>query len=201
MQKDKKKLRSLLRKRRRDLPQADVQQKSRFIFERLQTLPLFQNATTVVSYAADENEVQTEAIWRAAIQNNKAVYYPRFSLDRTNLEFVRRYPNDVLIPGTCSILIPPGNDTLEAGHDKDTVVVTPGVGFDTNGRRLGRGKGYYDRTFLWGALAGAVRVALAYELQIVPTIPSGSRDAHVDWIVTEERWIDCSAKETAKTVL
>ena len=43
-----------------------------------------------------------------------------------------------------------------------------------------------------GVLAGALRVALAYELQVVPEIPAGPDDERVDWIVTEERLVRCS---------
>ena len=193
-------LRKLLRNLRKSLPSSDAQKKGRLIFERLQTFPLFQNANTIVTYAADENEVQTEAIWQAAIRQSKAVYYPHITPDRTNLDFVRRFPNDQLIPGAFGILIPPGNDVLETGQGRDTIVLTPGVGFDMDGHRLGRGKGYYDRAF-GGVLAGAVRVALAYELQIVPAIPSGPQDERVDWIVTERQLIDCQSKETSKTAL
>ncbi len=200
MDKEKKQLRSLLRKQRRELSPIDVQEKSHLIFERLQTFPPFDNATTIVSYAADENEVQTEAIWHFAIAQDKAVYYPRITPNHTDLDFIRRYSNDQLISGTFGILIPPGNDLLEAGQARDTVVLTPGVGFDLRGHRLGRGKGYYDRAF-GGVLAGAVRVALAYEFQIVSAIPSGSQDERVDWIVTERRLIDCRSKETSKTAL
>ena len=70
------------------------------------------------------------------------------------------------------------------------IVFTPGVGFDEKGHRLGRGKGYYDRAFR-GVLAGALRVALAYEFQVVPEIPSGPDDERVQWIATEERLIEC----------
>ena len=197
---EKKQLRSLLRKQRRELSPADVHEKSRLIFEQLQTFSLFQNANLIVTYAADENEVQTEALWWAAIKQHKAVYYPRITPDRTNLDFIRRCPNGQLIAGTFGILIPPGNDILEVGQGRDAIVLTPGVGFDLHGHRLGRGKGYYDRAF-GGVLAGAVRVALAYEFQIVSVIPSGCQDKRVDWIVTERRLIDCRSKETSKTAL
>ncbi|MEJ2745431.1 MAG: 5-formyltetrahydrofolate cyclo-ligase, partial [bacterium] len=56
--------------------------------------------------------------------------------------------------------------------------------------RLGRGKGYYDR-FLTKARR-AVKVGLAYEVQVLPLIAPGDRDVAVDKIVTEERVIDCA---------
>jgi 5-formyltetrahydrofolate cyclo-ligase len=166
-----------------------VTEKSRQVTEQLLTFAPVQQASTLVLYNADENEVVTETIWRAAISQGQAVYYPRITSDKANLEFVRRYPHDQLIPGTFGILIPPGDEML-IGLQGGDVVLTPGVGFDEQGQRLGRGKGYYDRAFR-GVLASALRVALAYELQIVPAIPSGPTDERVQWIATESRVIDC----------
>jgi 5-formyltetrahydrofolate cyclo-ligase len=190
MQFEKKQLRTLLRSRRRGLSLLEVTEKSRLIIERLLAFAPFQQASIVVLYNADENEVVTEAIWRESLQQGKKVYYPRITADRENLEFIRRHPDDALIAGTFSILIPPGNELLFKLQSTD-IVLTPGVGFDLRGNRLGRGKGYYDRAFR-GVLAGALRVALAYELQIVPEIPTGPEDERVQWIVTEERLIKCS---------
>ncbi len=181
----------LLRSRRRGLSSAEVTEKSRLICNRLHTCAPFHRARTLVLYSADENEVQTEAIWQEASALGKAIYYPRITADRIDLEFVRRYPGDRLIPGTFGILIPPGEDLL-VGLQETDVVLTPGVGFDPRGHRLGRGKGYYDRAFR-GVLAHALRVALAYEWQVVPQLPTGPADETVHYIVTEMQVIDCLA--------
>ena len=61
----------------------------------------------------------------------------------------------------------------------------PGVGFSEDGFRLGRGGGFYDATL--PLLARAVRVGLAFEVQIVPTLPRDRNDAPVDAVVTESR--------------
>jgi 5-formyltetrahydrofolate cyclo-ligase len=192
VQDEKKKLRTFLRRCRRGLSPAEVTAKSRLITERLRAFTQFQQARTLVLYSADENEVQTEVIWQEAATQGKAVYYPRITADRANLEFVRRYPGDRLIPGTFGIFIPPGNDLLE-GLGATDIVLTPGVGFDRQGHRLGRGKGYYDRAFR-SFLSGGLRVALAYEFQIMPHIPAVSYDERVQYIVTEVELIDCSDK-------
>jgi len=186
----KKQLRTQLRAQRRSLSAQEVSEKSRSITQRLLAFAPFQQAVTVVLYNADDNEVVTEAIWREATRQNKAVFYPRITADKKDLEFVRRFPQDQLIVGTFGILIPPGNDLLTKLAATD-VVLTPGVGFDPHGHRLGRGKGYYDRAFR-GVLARALRVALAYELQVLPEIPAGPHDELVNWIVTEERLISCT---------
>jgi 5-formyltetrahydrofolate cyclo-ligase len=192
VQNEKTQLRRLLRARRRSLSSAEVREKSRLLFEQLRSFPPFLQAATIVLYNADENEVQTEAIWQEAIRQNKAVYYPRITTDKANLEFVRRLPGDQLMPGTFGILIPSGNDLLTRLSETD-VVLTPGVGFDHRGHRLGRGRGYYDRA-IRGVLAGALRIALAYESQVVAAIPTAANDEPVHFIVTETRLIHCAVE-------
>ncbi len=187
---EKKQLRAQLRAQRRALSSPEVSEKSRAITRRLLAFPPFQQATTIVLYNANDNEVVTETIGREAMSQNKAVFYPRITTDRENLEFVRRYPEDRLVTGTFGILIPPGNELLK-GLSATDLVLTPGVGFDQHGHRLGRGKGYYDRAFR-GVLARALRVVLAYELQVMPEIPSGPDDENVQWIITEARLLACS---------
>jgi len=179
MQDKKRQLRTALRAQRKGLSPTEVTTKSRLVAERLFAFPPFLQALTVVLYNADENEVVTEAIWRESLQQGKKVYYPRITTDRENLEFIRRHPDDTLITGTFGIFIPPGNDLLSSLQPTD-VVLTPGVGFDLRGNRLGRGKGYYDRAFR-GVLAGARRLALAYEFQVVPEIPAGPDDEQVQY--------------------
>jgi 5-formyltetrahydrofolate cyclo-ligase len=70
-------------------------------------------------------------------------------------------------------------------------VLTPGVGFDAAGRRLGYGGGYYDRLLPLLPRA-ATRVAGAFEVQLVDRVPAAPHDIGVDCIVTEQRIIDCA---------
>jgi len=191
---EKKRLRKLLRSQRRALSPTEVTAKSRLITERLRTFVPFQQARTLVLYSADEQEVQTEIIWQEAVAQGKAVYYPRITGDRADLEFVRRYPGDRLIPGLFGILIPPGGDLLSGLQGTD-IVLTPGVGFDRQGGRLGRGKGYYDRAFR-GVLSGALRVALAYAFQVVSHIPTTPSDERVQYLMTEAEVIDCASAKS-----
>ncbi len=193
MQSEKTHLRSLLLQARRNLSAQAVKDKSHQIFSHLRVLPPFLQAQTIVLYSAEADEVQTEDIWHEALKLGKAVYYPRISTDRADLEFVRRFPDTPLIPGTFNIPIPPGNDLL-IGVTPTDAVLTPGVGFDQVGHRLGRGKGYYDRAFR-GVLANACRVALAFACQIVSRIPTAETDERVPYFITELGVTDCQENE------
>ncbi|MBI4530686.1 MAG: 5-formyltetrahydrofolate cyclo-ligase, partial [Candidatus Latescibacteria bacterium] len=59
-----------------------------------------------------------------------------------------------------------------------------GVAFDPSGNRIGLGGGYYDR-FLRDLRA--MKVGVAYQLQIVDRIIPGPTDTPVDLIITEEQ--------------
>jgi 5,10-methenyltetrahydrofolate synthetase len=59
----------------------------------------------------------------------------------------------------------------------------PGVGFGLNGRRLGRGKGYYDRYL---ADSKALKIGIAWSGQLNEQIPVESHDCHMDFIITDK---------------
>jgi 5-formyltetrahydrofolate cyclo-ligase len=71
------------------------------------------------------------------------------------------------------------------------VLVVPGVGFDRNGTRLGRGWGYYDRA-IRRHRPPVVVVALAFGLQLVAALPRSEWDEPVDLIVTEREIVECA---------
>jgi 5-formyltetrahydrofolate cyclo-ligase len=71
-------------------------------------------------------------------------------------------------------------------------ILVPGLAFDTSGRRLGYGGGFYDRLLPLLPRA-APRVAGAFELQVVAAVPASPHDVAVDWIVTEQRTLQRAA--------
>jgi 5-formyltetrahydrofolate cyclo-ligase len=76
------------------------------------------------------------------------------------------------------------------------IVVTPGLGFDRRGYRLGYGEGYYDRC-LAGLRPQCLTIGLAFACQVVPLLPSGPLDQPVDLILTEEEtiWTEAGKKK------
>jgi len=73
------------------------------------------------------------------------------------------------------------------------IMLTPGLGFDLNGRRLGRGAGYYDR-YLPQTSKNMLIIALAFDCQIVKEVPTEEFDITVDAIVTPTRFFPISEK-------
>ena len=68
----------------------------------------------------------------------------------------------------------------------------PGVAFDLRGRRLGRGKGYYDQLLkdLRGTTCG-----VAFDQQIVEEVPVEPHDVRLDYVLTPTRWIETNRQE------
>ena len=85
------------------------------------------------------------------------------------------------VPALCETVSPENID----------IIIMPGVAFDVNGNRIGFGKGCYDR-FL--SDKKPVLIAAAFDFQIFENIPAEPFDIPCDYIVTEIRTIDCSAK-------
>ncbi|MEG1574336.1 MAG: 5-formyltetrahydrofolate cyclo-ligase [Bacteroidales bacterium] len=64
------------------------------------------------------------------------------------------------------------------------LIIVPGVAFDEEKNRLGRGKGFYDKLL---ANVKCYKIGIAYEIQIVNTIPCMPHDIKMDCIITEKR--------------
>ena len=66
------------------------------------------------------------------------------------------------------------------------LIVVPGVCFDRNGNRIGRGGGYYDR-FLKSVSKKTILIGLVFDFQVVSNIPYDKKDIPVHIIVTGKR--------------
>jgi len=186
----KKELRKEILKKRDALTPEAVDRKSRAIHERLVGLRPWQEAGMIMLYASFGKEVKTGELLQQALREGKRVAVPYCLREGRQLiaSEVYRYPED-LRPGTWGIL-EPRKDTLRPVNPQAIdLCIVPGVAFDEGGNRLGYGAGYYDR-FLPQLRPGALKIALAYDLQIVTTTYPSPRDIPVDLIITESRIIE-----------
>ena len=105
--------------------------------------------------------------------------------------FVQIASRAELVVGRHAILEPVGAVGLSDANRGNLVVFVPGVVFDSQGHRLGRGQGGYDR--LLGDFTGReLAVGFAYEFQLVEAVPVQSWDRSMQYIVTENRTVDCN---------
>ena len=114
--------------------------------------------------------------------------YPKV-IDAKQLSFhqVDDYSN--LNPGYKNILEPITSPLTQVSLEKIDLVLLPGLGFDCKGRRLGQGGGFYDR-FLSQDLQ-IMRLGIAFDLQVVDSLPYESHDVDCQAILTEKGLITC----------
>lgn len=72
-----------------------------------------------------------------------------------------------------------------------SLMLLPGLAFDRKGNRLGYGAGYYDRYLSKHSSDSFIKVALAYDFQVLESITAEAYDIRVDYIVTPDRIINC----------
>ncbi|NYE56597.1 5-formyltetrahydrofolate cyclo-ligase [Carboxydothermus ferrireducens] len=187
---DKKILRKeILNKRAAQSPE-EITAKSAKILELLKVFQPYQQAQTVMVYLDFRGEVKTLEIIRDLWAYGKKVVIPVTVLSEKKLLPVYFRDFGDLVEGTYGILEPKEEARTIAEPEVIDLVLVPGVAFDLKGNRLGYGAGFYDR-FLPNLRPAVKKVALAFELQIVPKIPTGPHDIPMDYIITEERIINC----------
>ncbi len=183
---EKRALRELLVRSRASLPADERATRSAAAAKVLTCLPAWERARTVALYAPLGAELDTAEAARLALSTGKRLAWPRLRPGTLALEFGACRPAE-LVAGPLRALEPPAAAPRVPVEEVDLLVV-PGVAFDATGRRLGRGRGFFDATL---ALAprSTLRLGLAFELQIVAEVPCEAHDAPVDAVVTERRVI------------
>ncbi|HER25458.1 MAG TPA: 5-formyltetrahydrofolate cyclo-ligase [Candidatus Atribacteria bacterium] len=168
----------------------DVREKSQKILLNLSQTIEYKNSQNILFYAATKSEVQTEEIIKMSIKMGKNVFIPIILPEYPDLIPSKIYDFDVeLEKGSKGILQPKKEyQRLCPPEDLDLIIV-PGVAFDSQGNRIGRGLGYYDN-FLKKVRSSVKIIALAFEIQIVKKIISDKNDIPVHKIITEKRIIN-----------
>lgn len=178
------KWRQVVLKKRQQLDPKFIQDASLKIERRLMGLEEFRLAERIALYAAFRGEVETCSIYQKANAVRKEIFYPAVDVATREIRFCRIRKFDDLAPGFAGIPEPKDRSHFLADINYLDLVIVPGVVFDARGNRVGYGQGYYDRLL---ANYSRKRAALAYDFQIVDSLPSQPRQQRMDVIVTEER--------------
>jgi 5-formyltetrahydrofolate cyclo-ligase len=151
------------------------------ICARLREWPRWQQAGSVLLFAPMPEEPDIWPLLAEALRAGKTAALPRFRPAARNYSAARvqHLPGDI-VPGHFGIREPAAGCEEFPLYRFDLVLV-PGVAFDRQGRRLGHGRGYYDR--MLAEVRGA-KCGVAFEEQLAGEIPTGPSDALLDLIVT-----------------
>ena len=188
---DKSSLREGLLRKRDAIPPEVRRAKNRLIEERLSSLDEIKKAGVLLFFASFRTEVDTLGMIKKSLSEGKRIVLPRVDREQHVLPLYEIKSMDELSPGYMGIPEPSVNteDRILNINDVDVAII-PGAGFDISGNRIGYGAGYYD-ILLSGLTKDIPLLSLAYEEQVVDSIPSEPHDRKVQVIVTDRRIIRC----------
>ncbi len=182
----KKALRARIRASLKELSAAERAAASVQACARLPQQEIWQSARSILFYAPLPDELDIRPLWDAALAQFKIVALPRYA-NETGAYVAccvgALYAS--LVPGRFGIM-EPKDDALIFPLNQLDLVLAPGVGFDLTGRRLGRGKGFYDR--LLREVTGT-KCGIGFDQQVVKEIPVEVHDIHLNCMLTPTRWL------------
>ena len=181
---DKKTIRAMIRKKRKEISETYLHEASDAITKRLNALPSYRDAKVIYTYVGCKGEVATDRIIRNALVEGKKVAVPKVLGDVMEFYYIESL--DELAPG-CMDIPEPVPDEEKKAQEENAFMVLPGLAFSRDGGRVGFGGGYYDKYL--AAHPNLVKTAVAFSWQILPEVPREENDIPVPVIVTEEETI------------
>lgn len=181
---DKNEVRQLIKAYRQKLTDEDVKIQSRLIIDRLKKSDIYKTSENVFLYISYNREVDTYMLLSQCFMDGKKVYAPKV-LSKTDMEFYCIQNEHDLVSGYMGIMEP--SDSCEKANTRDGLFIMPGLAFDYDFHRIGYGGGFYDRylsvdnTF--------IKAALAFDFQLLESIPYEEHDLKPDYIITQTQFI------------
>ena len=155
----------------------------------LRSSPIWSGYSAFFLFLSMDTEIDSSLLFKAALESGKKVFAPKVETER--LVF---YPvlsaGGPWNKGPFGIREPfvdktQGKDPAGAG-DFPALIIAPGLAFDRNGNRLGRGRGFYDRFFaeLETESLRYFALGLCMDFQLVDQVPVEENDKKMDCILT-----------------
>jgi len=172
---EKAKIRRRIRNKKNVLSDMEKSQSSIAVFEKIEALSEFINAKSVLLYWSLPDELPTHNFivkW----SSKKQMLLPMVKGEKmlikpfTSADDLRKSDMGIWEP-----------DAQKEYLRQIDLVIVPGIAFDRNKNRLGRGKGYYDRYF---NNKNITKIGICYDFQLLEIIPTEPFDVRMDKIIT-----------------
>ena len=168
-------IRERIKKKKQQLTDKEKEIEAANVFEKIEALPEFINAHNIMIYWSMPDELPTHD------------FIIRWSKKKTMLLPVVKGEDMLIKPFSTKEELKQGSlgiwepDTQKEYLNSIDLVIVPGVAFDRNKSRLGRGKGYYDRYFINKRI---VKIGVCFDFQLLESIPEDSFDIKMDKVIT-----------------
>ena len=142
----------------------------------------------IVAYYSLPDEVCTHQLLDELVTAGKTVYLPKVVSD-TEMVLCQYTGRDSLQKGAFDIMEPTGPVLPKDKYEDIRVVLVPGMAFDKENHRLGRGKGYYDRFLTAHFLpltshVSPLLIGVCFDFQCVDAIPVDEHDVCMDGLIS-----------------
>jgi len=180
-------LRGFYLRARKELPPLEAKRASIRIARRIFSLPRVLDADLLVAYHNIGAEVDTAVLLEVIIASGRGAALP-YCRDDGSIGLGRIWsPREDVVPGRHGVMEPADRLKGNVRAEQAGAVICPGVAFDENCGRLGRGGGYYDR-FLRQIKGDSLIIGCAFDCQISPSpLPMDEHDVPMDVVITEKR--------------
>lgn len=183
---DKKSLRKQILSRRSELGPEELKYAGEDALDKLIALESFDRAKTVMLYMDFRKEVPTGNLIDHVVSSGKTLVLPltdkNFEIIPYKIDFSKVPFKDLLKTSSFGVSEPNPEYCAVIDPQEIDLVIVPGSVFDESNNRIGYGKGCYDR-FLPLLRAGVSKIALAYDFQVLKSIPSDPSDVKMDGIL------------------
>ncbi|HKL07338.1 MAG TPA: 5-formyltetrahydrofolate cyclo-ligase [Bacteroidales bacterium] len=152
--------------------------KSKIIFEQIELLSEFQQADIIMAYWSMNDEVYTHDFVLKWYQT-KTIILPSVKDDELELRVFKGL--DDMIEGTAFGIKEP-RALYKNSLDKIDMIIVPGVAFDKQNNRLGRGKAYYDKLL---SKTSALKIGVCFDFQMLGKVPADQYDVKMDRVITD----------------
>ena len=172
-----------MRQRKQQYTQQQLEELSLPVLARLR--PRLAEARTILAYYSLPDEVNTHQLIDDLLADGKTVLLPTV-IGEGLMEWHVYSSKSELKNGAFGIgesagELYSGFSKYTSPSEKQMIALVPGVAFDAVGRRLGRGKGYYDR-FL-AAHPHIYKIGVCFDFQRVTEVPVDEQDVPVDEVI------------------
>lgn len=174
------------------MPEATRAKAAIQVMQRILDLDSYQRARTILMTWPLPDEINLWPLSSVVLRSQGVLCLPRFNPSTGGYDACRiEQLKEELSEGPFGIREPAPHCGVVPTEALDFCLV-PGLGFDSCGQRLGRGRGYFDRLL---ATVRGVTCGVGYDEQWVSRVPVESHDVQLNWVLTPSRTHECRASK------
>lgn len=164
---------------------------SKKIITSLKNSDFYKNSKTIMTFISFGSEIDTHEFIKSSLSDGKRITVPVTFHESREMKPSQVLDFEELEPGYFNILTPKDEFIRYIDPMEIDLVIVPGAVFDKDGYRIGYGGGFYDRFLSSKINKDAIKIGIAFDLQVIDNVPREEFDVPVDFILTEKGFISC----------